>query len=528
MTSVVPALVLACPLLAAIWVVYANARPNLREGGSITCAVVMAGIAFSLAVRALEGPALEVVLFPLIPDLSHVTTAGATGYAGTSLHLRADPAGALFAALAAGLWALTAVYSIGYMRGHGEKKQARFYFWFAMCVFAAAGIALSANLVTFFIFFEILTFSTYPLVVHKESEEAFAGGRKYLAYTVTGGVCFLLALVWTHAVAGTTEFRPGGVFDADVVASAGAPTLWAIFGLFIIGVGVKSAVMPLHSWLPTAMVAPTPVSALLHAVAVVKAGVFGVIRIVGWVYGPTLTTELGVGTALAWAAAATILLASLIALTKDNLKARLAYSTVSQLSYIVLGAALASKAAFTGSVIHIVNHGFMKITLFYAAGTLLVHAHKTKVSELDGIGRKMPITMLAFLVAALGLAGFPPIAGFTSKWNLMQGAVEAGQPLFLGVLILSAILNVAYLVPIPLRAFLIAPPAPSEDDGHGEGHGDGHENAHHGEPEGEAPFALVFPLTVTAIVSLVIGIWPDLGVGFLSLAEAARDEVFTR
>ena len=316
-----------------------------------------------------------------------------------SLHLRADPLGLLFALVASMLWLLTSVYSVGYMRAGGDENQTGYFSSFATCISATIGLAFAANLLTFFLFYEVLTLATYPLVAHKRTPEARAGGRTYLVFTLTAGQALLLAIVWTQSLAPGGEFRPGGLLPPALPVG----TVLGLFGLFIVGVGVKAAIMPLHGWLPAAMVAPTPVSALLHAVAVVKAGAFGCLRVVGYVFGVDLLREVGADTILAVLAGTTIVLASLRALGETHLKRRLAYSTVSQLSYIVLGAALGSVAALAGAMFHIAAHGFMKITMFFCAGAIHTESHRDDVSQFRGLGRQMPITMTAFAIGAAGL-----------------------------------------------------------------------------------------------------------------------------
>jgi multicomponent Na+:H+ antiporter subunit D len=335
------------------------------------------------------------------------------------------------------------------MRGHGEQHQTRFYAFFAIAISATMGVALAQNLFTLFLFYELLTLSTYPLVTHAGTDEAKRGGRVYLGILMGTSMGFLLlAVIWTWHLAGTTGFHPGGI-----LAGKTSPlVLGVLYALFAFGIG-KAALMPFHRWLPAAMVAPTPVSALLHAVAVVKAGVFAILKITIYIFGLDLLSGTGATTPILWVAAFTIIGASLIALRQDNLKRRLAYSTISQLSYVVLGAVLANAAGIAGAAVHIATHAVGKITLFFCAGAILVAAHKTRVSELDGLGRQMPLTMGAFLIASLSIAGLPPMAGLWGKWYLSLGALDAGYGVLVGVLMLSTLLNIAYLLPIPLRAF---------------------------------------------------------------------------
>lgn len=478
-----PALALLPSLVAAGLIRLSSRRPALREAWSLLASAAQAAAVFSLVPAAAGGAVVQTTLIELAP--------------GIPLLLRVDALGSVFAALASGLWVLTTVYSIGYVRSLQEHAQTRYFFCFALCLFAAVGVAFAGNLLTFFLFYEILTVSTYPLVVHKQTGAAVRAGRMYLAYTLTAGVALLTAVALTQALAGTTDFRPGGILPGTLPIG----TLWALLGLFVLGVGVKAAVMPLHSWLPVAMIAPTPVSALLHAVAVVKAGVFGVVRVVGYVVGPDLLEGLGASSLLAWLAAGTILGASLLALTQDNLKRLLAFSTISQLSYIVLGAALGTPSGLAGAIQHIVNHGVTKITLFFCAGAIYVASGRESVSQLAGIGRRMPVTMGAFAVAALGISGLPPASGFLSKWYLIRGALEADQWPFALVLLVSSLLNLAYFVPIIISAFF---GSPEEAGG-----------------VAEAPATLLVPIVLTGAASVLLGMAPDAPVAFLSLASGA-------
>ena len=415
--------------------------PNLREGVTLLTAVSLLAIVGGLVTPVLEGarPSWEAV--EVLPR--------------SFLAFKVEPLGMVYALLASFLWIFNSIYSIGYMRATNEKDQTRFYVCFALAIASVMGIAFSANLLTMFIFYETLTLSTYPLVTHKRSPEAKRSGRIYLSILLLTSIClFLFAVLWTWVLAGHTDFVPGGL-----LAGLGTPTvLWVIFILFVMGTG-KAAVMPFHFWLPAAMVAPTPVSALLHAVAVVKAGVFIVLKVAVYVIGVEQISAHDLGTGLSALAAATVIIASLAALVQDNLKARLAYSTVSQLSYIVLAATLGSAlGVIGGGGCTSPCHGFAKITLFFCAGAIYVATKKTKVSELDGLGKAMPITMFAFLLGALSNIGLPPLGGAWSKWYLALGTLDSGQQLFLLVYLVSSLLNVAYLLPIPIRAFFLPVP----------------------------------------------------------------------
>jgi len=434
-TEPILAWIVLTPLVGALAVLLTGRWPNLRE-----------------TVSLITGGALIVQVATLVPPVLAGQSPGvllAVPVPGVPLALQIEPLGLLFALIAAVLWVATTVYAIGYMRGHGEKHQTRFYAFFAIAISATMGVALAQNLFTLFLFYELLTLSTYPLVTHAGSDEAKRGGRIYLGVLMGTSMGFLLlAVIWTWHLTGTTGFQQGGI-----LAGKTSPLMVGVlYALFAFGIG-KAALMPFHRWLPAAMVAPTPVSALLHAVAVVKAGVFAILKITVYVFGLDLLSGTGATTLVLWVAAITIIGASLVALRQDNLKRRLAYSTISQLSYVVLGAVLANTAGIAGAAVHIATHAVGKITLFFCAGAILVATHKTRVSELDGLGRQMPITMGAFLIASLSIAGLPPMAGLWGKWYLSVGALDAGYGVLVGVLMLSTLLNIAYLLPIPIRAF---------------------------------------------------------------------------
>lgn len=428
--------VVVVPLLGALAVMLAGSRPNLREAMSLAAGVILLALVVRLLPRALSGDWPAAVLAEPIP--------------GLSLAFSAEPLGMLFGLIASFLWIVTTVYSIGYMRGHGEAHQTRFYTFFAVAMGCTMGVAFADNLFTLFVFYEVLTLSTYPLVTHAGTQEARQGGRTYLGILMATSMGFLLlAVVWTWKLTGNVSFTSGGILGG----AASPLVIGVLFALYVFGIG-KAALMPFHRWLPAAMVAPTPVSALLHAVAVVKAGVFAILKITVYIFGLDLLRDTGVTDWLLWVAAFTILVASVIALRQDNLKARLAYSTISQLSYIVMGALLVNSTALAGSTLHLATHAFGKITLFFCAGAILVASHKTKVSQLDGLGRQMPWTMGAFFLASLSIVGLPPMGGMWGKWYLALGAIDAGYVVLVGVLMVSTLLNIAYLIPVPIRAFL--------------------------------------------------------------------------
>jgi multicomponent Na+:H+ antiporter subunit D len=402
--------------------------------------------------------------------------------------LHASPFSLLFVTLSAVLWLFTTIYAIGYLEG--SPNRGRFFGFFSLCVSATAGIALAANLLTFLIFYEMLTLTTYPLVVHRGTAAAMRGGRVYLLYTIAGGAVLLLAIVWLQSIVGPVEFTERGVL-AEAGVEHHTSLRW-IFALLVAGFGVKAALVPLHGWLPEAMVAPAPVSALLHAVAVVKSGAFGIVRVVYDIYGVEFCLELGVATPLAIIACVTILYGSLRAVYQDDLKRRLAFSTISQVSYIVLGAAVVGPLATTGGIVHLVHQGLMKITLFFAAGNLAEALGIHKVSEMNGVGRRMPWTMLAFTVGALGMIGLPPLAGFVSKWYLGRGALEADRLWVVAVLTGSTLLNALYFLPIIYAAWFKpqAGPWPDEDT----------------QTRFEARLSLLLPTVITAAFTILVGV----------------------
>jgi multicomponent Na+:H+ antiporter subunit D len=464
-------LALLVPVVGAALISLTGSNPNLRETVTLTTSLALFATVMGLLTHVLSGAA--------------PSTASIAIFNGVELGFSVEPLGMIFAVVASGLWIVNSIYSIGYMRGNDEPRQTSFYVCFAIAIAGAIGVAFAGNLFTLFLFYEVLTLSTYPLVAHKANAKAIAGGRHYLLMLLGTSMGLLLpAIIWTGIVAGTLDFMPGGILAGKL----GGTALGLLLALYIFGIG-KAAVMPMHSWLPAAMVAPTPVSALLHAVAVVKAGVFTVVKVIVYVFGIDLLSATGASDWLVFVAAFSLLMASLVALTRDNLKARLAYSTVSQLAYVVLGAALATQAAIIGSGMQIVMHATGKITLFFCAGAIAVATHKTEISDMAGIGRRMPVTMFAFLIGSLSIIGLPPFGGTWSKWWLGVGAVDAGHAWVVAVLMVSSLLNVAYLLPIVARGYFLPPP-----------------EAKSGEPVAvtEAPAACVIPLCITAALCIVL------------------------
>ncbi len=479
-TSIRPLLAVAVAGLAALAILLLNNREKLRDVVSPLAAIAMFAIVVSMAPTVLAGGTVDLRLFEILP--------------GIDFAFRVDALGMVFATVSSLLWIVAAIYSIGYMRHLNEHAQTQFFACFATSLAAAVGGAFSANLFTLVIFYEVLSLVTYPLVYHHEDEEGWAGSRKYLVYLMGASKSVLLAaLALTYHIAGSLDFVAGGLL-AGVDASPALLTV--VYFCYLFGFA-KAAVMPMHAWLPAAMVAPTPVSALLHAVAVVKMGVFCVLRVVFHIFGTGLVDGLGLGIATAYLVSFTILMASIYALTRDDLKARLAYSTVSQLSYIVLGAVLLSPVAMVGGILHIAAHAFSKITLFFCAGSIYCASGKRNISDMAGIGRRLPWTMGAFFVGSLSMIGVPPTAGFVSKWYLALGSVEAGDIAFLIVILVSSVLNAAYFLPVSYVAFF------------------GTSSQESPATVREIPMMTV-PLVATAILSVLMGVFPDY---FLALAQ---------
>jgi multicomponent Na+:H+ antiporter subunit D len=480
-TAMLIPLILSLPIVAAVLIRLTAKHPNLREAVTLLTSVSVFLLLIPLAMDVMSGARPTFMLAEPLP--------------GIALQLTVEPLGMLFALVAGFLWPVTSIYAIGYMRGHHEENQTRFFMFFALAISVTLGVAFSGNLFTLFVFYELLTLSTFPLVTHAGTDAARKAGRVYLGILIGTSIAFLLfALLWTWFLAGTVEFTAGGILEG----TASPIMLSLLLLLFFFGVG-KAALMPFHRWLPAAMVAPTPVSALLHAVAVVKAGVFTLLKVSLYIFGPELIRELPITEFLSYLVAASILLASLVAMTKDNLKARLAYSTISQLGYITLGALLGLTGVLGGSL-HIVMHAFGKITLFFAAGAILVAAHKSKISELDGLGRRMPLTFAAFTLGALSIIGLPPLGGMWSKWYLAQATLETGQLLLLATLLISSLLNIAYLLPIPLRAFFAK----------------GKDTAVPGIQE--APLLCLIAIAVTAVMCVLLFFFPQFWYELASMA----------
>lgn len=568
--SIRPVAALVVSFITVLLILAFSDRPNVRDAWTVVGSIAMFAIVASMAPDVLAGRIHVSHFGEIVP--------------GVEIALRADALGMLFAVVASGLYTVTGLYSIGYMRGHHEPFQTRFFAMLCASVGAAIGISFASNLLLLLIFYEILTIATYPLVAHDETKEARVSGYKYLAHGFAAGIAIFGGLIAVFVLTGTIDFTRGGI------AALATADPWAARGTFLVliaGFSVKAAVMPLHSWLPSAMVAPTPVSGLLHAVAVVKAGAFGVARTVLDVFGPETVGQLGMGAPLAVFAGSTILIASLFALRQDNLKARLAYSTIAQLSYIVLGMSLLAPAALQGGLLHIPAHAFAKLTLFLCAGALYVQLDIKYISEMPGVGKRMPLTMIAFGLASFSMAGLPLLAGFVSKWHLILGGFDQHGAIVVAVLVTSGLLNVAYFWPIIYTAFFESPTRTTKtpvldgklgeslgrtrsylaggdartdggsigddahdekdasgdhhdaNDAHGDGHGenDAHDDHHgHGHTElppsdgwsspdwtfGETTLLMLGPVLTTVTLMLLFGILPD-HMFFFDLVEVIVD-----
>jgi multicomponent Na+:H+ antiporter subunit D len=480
--SIKPFLAVLVSLLL-VPVLVSSRTPNIREGWTFVVAVVKFLIVASMVPAVLQGSQYVFTVAEVVP--------------GISIKFKVDALGMLFALVASLLWIVTSVYSIGYMRGLKEHSQTRYFCFFALALSATIGVAFSANLLTLYLFYEMLSLATYPLVTHHQDRQAQSSGRKYLLYIVGTSIGLVLpAMLLCYHLSGTLEFSPQGFLSGSASPALTATLLF----MFIFGFA-KAAIMPFHSWLPAAMVAPTPVSALLHAVAVVKVGVFSIARVMTGVFGIDLLSKLHLGTIVCYVAAFTVIVASLMAISQDELKRRLAFSTIGQLSYIVLGVALLSPKGMAGGLIHIAMHAFGKITLFFCAGAIFVATGKKYISEMAGIGKRMPVTMIAFFIGSLSVIGLPPCGGFFSKWYLVLGTLEADQPVMLIVLLVSSLLNAAYFLPIVYNAFFCTP-----------------EKAMFGNKFHEAPLWCIVPPVLTAVGSIVLFFYPTL---FLELAKLA-------
>lgn len=476
------ALALCLPLLAALAIWFVGNSPNQRDAVTLITAAALFLVVLAILPLVLAELPVELELLAPVP--------------GLKIAFAVEPLGMIFAGVASFLWIVNSIFSIGYMRGNKEPRQTRFYVCFAIAIGATMGLAFAENLFTLFICYEILTLSTYPLVTHHKNDEARQAGRTYLGILLGSSiVLFLPAIIATWVFTNTLSFATGGIMTGKVPHVVGSVLLL----LYLYGIG-KAALMPIHRWLPAAMVAPTPVSALLHAVAVVKAGVFTIVKVAVYIFGLDYLRELALADIALYLAGFTIIVASIVALRQDNLKRRLAYSTVSQLSYVIMAALILSPLSTIGAALHLAVHAFGKITLFMAAGAIYTAAHKINVSQLDGIGKRMPWTMGAFAIGALSMIGLPPAGGFLSKWYILLGALEAEQMFALAVIVGSTLLNAAYFLPIVYAAFL----KPEATDAHDHEHG-------------EAPLPIVIALVITASATVLLFFFPDLALQLASM-----------
>ena len=469
-------LALAIPICGAVLLSAVGRFAHLRNEVSLVTSCGLLAAVAALVPSVIVGDRPSISLFEFAPGLEFA--------------FEVEPLGMLFALLASFLWIVTTIYSIGYLAANGEPHRTRFHICFSLALASAIGIAFAGNMLTLFFFYEALTLCTYPLVAHSGTEEARRGARRYLAILLSTSILLqLLAILWTWVATGTLEFRSGGILAGKV----SEPVMAILLLLYVFGVG-KAALMPLHGWLPAAMVAPTPGSALLHAVAVVKAGVFTIAKLGIYIFGLDNLREFAISEWLLYVAGATILIASLIALRQDNLKRLLAYSTVSQLSYVVIGVAIANAHAVMGATLHIAMHGFAKITLFFCAGAIMTATRKTEISQLDGIGRTMPVTMGAFAIGSFSLIGLPPFSGAWSKYYLVLGSLDEGYYAVLAVLLASSLLNALYFLPIVMRAFF---PTGGAQPAAGGG-------------IAEAPVMQLVAISITALGSMVLFAYPQL------------------
>ncbi|MEH0023029.1 MAG: monovalent cation/H+ antiporter subunit D family protein [Desulfobacter sp.] len=481
--SIKPLLAVLVSLAVIPVLVSSSEKPNVREAWTFVAGTVKFLLVVSMLPAVMGGNQIVLTLFKIAP--------------GADIAFRVDALGMLFALVASSLYIVTSMYSIGYMRGLNEHGQTRFVSFFALAISATIGAAFSANLLTLYLFYEILSLATYPLVAHHQDAKSRISGRRYLTFILGTSIGLVLpAMIWCYHATGTLEFSAAGIFTDQL----SKPSATVLLLMFVFGFA-KAGIMPFHSWLPAAMVAPTPVSALLHAVAVVKVGVFSIARVITGIFGIEFLASFDLGAIVAGIASVTILVSSGIALSQDEFKRRLAYSTIGQLSYIVLGAALLSPKGVTGGLLHIAMHAFGKITLFFCAGAIFVATGKKYLSQMVGIGYRMPVTMTAFFIGALSIIGLPPTGGFISKWHLVLGTLEGDQMVMLFVLLTSSLLNAAYFMPIFYKAFFCTK-----------------EEAMFERKVDEAPMMCVIPLVITALISFALFFAPQ---PFLDLATLA-------
>jgi multicomponent Na+:H+ antiporter subunit D len=409
------------------------------------------------------------------------------------VYLHPDGASTLFSILASVLWIFTSFYAFEYMKHEGRERH--FFVFFLITLGVTIGISFSGNLFTLYMFYELLTLSTFPLVIHSGTDEALESGKKYLIYSFMGATLVLLGMILLYSVTKDLSFAAGGIVNLENFEDT-TILLYSYLFMFL-GFGVKAALVPFHSWLPNAMVAPTPVSSLLHAVAVVKSGIFSLIRLNFFLFGASAVTGMSAQNYVQPLIVITIIMGSFMAIHQDNLKKRLAYSTISQLGYILLGISLFNDMAIVGGFLHLINHAVIKITLFFVAGAIYYQTGIKNVSELRGIGKKMPITMGCFSIAVVSLIGIPPTNGFVSKWFLALGALKAHNSFYAIILLLSAFLTAAYLLPVIIAAFFA---------------GD-HQTI---EEKCEPPKLMLIPIVLLTFIIIILGLFPNFVINFLN------------
>lgn len=394
-------------------------------------------------------------IFALYAMYGHEAQGITLFYLGSRLavKLHIDGLSRVFGTMVSILWIPTVIYAFEYMTHEGHED--RFFAFFTMTFGVVLGIAYSANFMTMYLFYEFLTLVTLPLVMHAMDNKARHAGKMYILYMMFGASLAFIGFVFIFCYGWTLDFVPGGVLDPVKIAGQ-ETTLQFVYLVAFFGFGVKAAVFPLYRWLPKASVAPTPVTALLHAVAVVKSGVFAIIRLTYYSFGANFLAGTWAQDVILIITAITIVFGSMVALRTPHIKRRFAYSTVSNLSYILFGVALMTPAGLVAALLHMIYHAVLKITLFFTAGTILYKTHREYLYEIEGFGKYMPVTFLALAVAGIGLVGIPPFAGFHSKWALATAAVTTGNPMsYFGVLalILSALLTALYVFYILVRAY---------------------------------------------------------------------------
>jgi multicomponent Na+:H+ antiporter subunit D len=487
--SILPFIGIAVAGLTSLAIAIWGKKVNYRNIFSIAGSVVVFISVVAMIPATLKGTIYTFTVVKFLP--------------GISVSFRADSLALLFAIVISSMWIIVNIYSIGYMSA--EKQTRRFFTFSSLAVFSALGIAFSANLINFFIFYEMLTLSAYPLVIHDQSRKAYRAGTKYLIYSLTAGGFLLVGIIIVYFLTGSLSLAQAGILAN---AKASPAFLRTLFFIFLLGFGVKASIMPLHNWLPNSMVAPPPANVLLDAVTTVNAGVFGILRLLYCVYGPDLVTKLNLGVALAWIASFTVIAGSLVALKQDDLRQRLAYSTISQMSLIVLGAALLTPFSLMGSMIHIANHAFTKGAMFMCAGVILQQTGKSKISEMTGLAKRLPVTMAAFSIGALGMMGVPPVAGFVSKWFIAGGAAEGQRSIFIAIIIANAAIEAAYYLPIIYIAYLKKP-----------------ENSY-SVKQIKPSFYLINPIVIATSMTFILGIFAGFTGLPLSIAKVASKFYF--